>query len=97
MDSPKIKYRAGEIKRQRVRIFDREGGAVAVQTATWELHSNKGDAVIDRGSCTVIDGNVLTFLLGIDAPGCYHLVVTYLVGPEIYKTTAEVICDDCGR
>lgn len=97
MDSPKIKYRAGEVKRQSVRVFDRKGGAVVIRSATWELHSNKGDAVIDHGSCTVIDGNVLTFLLGIDAPGCYHLVVTYLVGPEIYKTMVEVICDDCGR
>ncbi len=97
METRKIKYRAGEIKRQSLRVFDREGGAVVIRSATWELHSNKGDALIDRGSCTVIDGNVLTFLLGIDTPGCYHIVVTYLLGSEIRKKTAEVICDDCGR
>ncbi len=97
MDGPTLRYMPGERRQQRVRIHGCSPDAqVVVQSATWELHKTGRDhAVIDHGSCIVTDGNLLTFLLAVDAPGCYHLLITCMIGPEIYKTTAEVACNDC--
>lgn len=97
MDGPVLRYMPGERKQQRVRIHGCNPDAqVVVQSATWELHKRGGDCeVIDHGSCIVTDGNLLTILLAIDDPGRYHLLITCVIGPEVYKTTAEVVCNGC--
>lgn len=95
MDGPTLRYMPGERRQQRVRIYGCDPTApVIVQTATWELHDFGGE-VVNRGSCVVSEGNLLTFMLAVDDPGCYHLLLTCMIGPEIYKTTAGVICRDC--
>lgn len=95
MDGPTIRLMPGERRQQRVRINGCDPGArVIVQSATWELHDFGGE-VVNQGSCVISEGNLLTFMLAVDAPGCYHLLLTCSIGPEIYKTTAGVICRDC--
>ncbi len=96
MDCPNLRYMPGERRQQRVRIYGCDPGAqVVVQSATWELHKDVGGSVVSQGSCVITEGNLLTFMLDVDAPGYYHLLLTCMIGPEIYKTTAEVICRDC--
>ena len=95
MDGPTIRMMTGERRQQRVRIYGCDPVAqVIVQSATYELHDFYGE-VVERGSCVVSEGNLLTFMLTVDNPGCYHLLLTCSIGPEIYKTTAGVICRDC--
>ena len=96
MDGPTIWIMPGERRQQRVRIYGCDPDAqVVVQSATWELHKGVGGSVVGRGSCVVSEGNLLTFMLAVDEPGCYHLLLTCTIGPEIYKTTAGVIVRDC--
>lgn len=96
MNGPTIRLMPGERRQQRVSIYGCDQTAqVIVQSATWELHKDVGGNVVGQGSCVITEGNLLTFMLDVDAPGCYHLLLTCMIGPEIYKTTAEVICRDC--
>lgn len=98
MDGPTIRIMPGERRQQRVRIYGCDPGApVVVQSATWELHNNADGSVVGRGSCVVSEGNLLTFMLAVDEPANYHLLITCMIGPEIYKTTAGVIVRDCHR
>lgn len=95
MDGPTIQLMPGERRQQRVRIYGCDPNAqVIVQSATWELQ-DVGGSVVSQGSCVITEGNLLTFMLAVDAPGCYHLLLTCSIGPEIYKTTAGVIVCDC--
>lgn len=95
MDGPTIRLMPGERRQQRVRIYGCDPAAqVMVQSATWELHDFCGE-VVGQGSCVVSEGNLLTFMLTVDKPGRYHLLLTCSIGPEIYKTTAGVIVCDC--
>lgn len=92
---PTINIMPGERRWQRVRIHGCDPAApVIVQSATWELHDFSGHTV-SQGSCVVSDGNLLTFMLSADGPGQYHLLLTCMIGPEIYKTRAGVSCRDC--
>lgn len=96
MDGATIRIMPGERRQQRVRIHGCDPGAqVVVQSATWELHKDVDGSVVAQGSCVVSEGNLLTFMLAVDDPGRYHLLLTCTIGPEIYKTKAGVICDDC--
>lgn len=96
MDGPTIRLMPGERRQQRVRIYECDQATqVIVQSATWELHKDAGGSVVSQGSCVITEGNLLTFMLTVDDPGCYHLLLTCSIGPEIYKTTAGVICRDC--
>lgn len=96
MDGPTIRIMPGERRQQRVRIYGCDPSAqVIVQSSTWELHKDVGGSVVGQGSCVITEGNLLTFMLAVDEPGCYHLLLTCSIGPEIYKTTAGVICRDC--
>ena len=94
-NNPTIYLMPGERRQQRVRIYGCDQTAqVVVQSATWELHDFSGNTIA-RGSCVVSEGNLLTFMLTVDKPGRYHLLLTCSIGPEIYKTTAGVIVCDC--
>lgn len=96
MDGPTIRMMTGERRQQRVRIYGCDQATqVIVQSATWELHKDVGGSVVSQGSCAITEGNLLTFMLTVDEPGCYHLLLTCSIGPEIYKTTAGVIVRDC--
>lgn len=93
---PIIRIMPGERRQQRVRIYGCDPNAkVVVQSATWELHKDVGGNVVGQGSCVITEGNLLTFMLTVDKPGRYHLLLTCSIGPEIYKTTAGVIVCDC--
>lgn len=97
MDGPTIRLMPGERRQQRVRIYGCDPAAqVMVQSATWELHDFSGNTIA-QGTCVVSEGNLLTFMLAVDAdePANYHLLITCSIGPEIYKTTAGVIVRDC--
>lgn len=96
MGCPNFRYMPGERRQQRVRIHGCDPGAqVVVQSATWELHKDVDGSVVGQGSCVVSEGNLLTFMMAVDDPGRYHLLLTCMIGPEVYKTKAGVICDDC--
>lgn len=96
MDRPTIRIMPSERRQQRVRIYGCDQATqVIVQSATWELHKDVGGSVVSQGSCAITEGNLLTFMLTVDEPGCYHLLLTCSIGPEIYKTTAGVIVRDC--
>ncbi|HIT53138.1 MAG TPA: hypothetical protein IAD07_04280 [Candidatus Fimivicinus intestinavium] len=95
MDGPTIRLMPGERRQQRVRIYGCDPSAtVVVQSASWEMHRVSGD-VVSQGACVITDNNLLTFMLAVDDPGRYHLLITAMIGPEIYKTAAGVIAYDC--
>lgn len=86
----------GERRQQRVRIYGCDPDVqVIVQTATWELHSDNGGAIVDQGSCVITDNNLLTLTLTAPPVGWYHIVLTCAIGPEIYRTRAGVTVRDC--
>lgn len=93
---PIIRLMPGERRQQRVCIYGCDPNAkVVVQSATWELHKTASGEVVSQGACVVSDGNLLTFMLNVEEPSNYHLLITCTIGAEIFKTTAGVICRDC--
>ena len=93
---PIIRIMPGERRQQRVHIYGYDPATqVIVQSATWELHKTATGEVVGQGACVVSDGNLLTFMLTVEEPSNYHLLITCTIGAEIFKTSAGVICRDC--
>lgn len=96
-ECPLFRYRAGECRRRRVKLYDRldPGAQITVTSGQWSLYRRDTGDLIDTGACTVIDGDTLTWMLRIDEPGVYCLELTACVGGEELRPRAEVICDNC--
>ena len=84
-------FYAGETKYVQFEMISRKGEKVIVTDAVYTITHN--GEMVETGTCEILNGNSVQFLIQMDEHGTFDVEVTYKVAPETRKARCKINVD----